>query len=118
MIPEDILAAAKAAIGHDARLILSEWQAMHMEEQVSLALLAERKRSSARIEELEKACGAAAIAGALDLVHAGVDYSYCEANSAAIQTAKAVGINVADMNDVIRFHGEYVARFGPKGGAA
>lgn len=71
--------------------------------------------AAARVEALERACGAAAIAMALDTLHLGVRLRDVPENSPTRMACEAVGIDIRNPDDLIRFRNEYMARFNKEG---
>lgn len=66
-----------------------------------------------RIEALERACGAAASAGALDTMSAGVKLTELPAYSRTRMCLEVAGVDLADPYDLLRFRREYMTRFHP-----
>lgn len=67
-----------------------------------------------RIEELERAAGAAAMAMALDMIRHGQHLDKAEPNAAISMICDAVGLDRTDPHDLVRFRNEYMERFKPR----
>lgn len=67
-----------------------------------------------RIEELERAAGAAAMAMALDMIRHGQPLDKAEPNSAIAMICDAVGLDRANPHDLVRFRNAYMERFKPR----
>jgi len=67
-----------------------------------------------RIEELERAAGAAAMAMALDMIRQGQPLDKAEPNSAIAMICDAVGLDRTNPHDLVRFRNEYMERFKPR----
>lgn len=67
-----------------------------------------------RIEELERAAGAAAMAMALDMIRHGQHLDKAEPNAAITMICDAVGLDRTDPHNLVRFRNEYMERFKPR----
>jgi hypothetical protein len=77
--------------------------------------MSELDKARARIEELERACGAAAVALYLDIAQRGQHPADAEENSAVAMVCAAVGLDrTAGAEEVVRFLEAYMTRFSPK----